>query len=884
MDSRTKKSNAKDGKEKSTLKWLLIVAVVVVVIIAAVATVVVTDNMKTKANLEVVKSDMDKYVERVSKLSGGEVSMELRTYGDASEALKAFVEEYNKANSEDRTYVLSYNNGDSVARGKTDPWGNKYYVTAKKTSTMSNSSTYTYIIISAGKNGEFNTSTLVLDDDDTYANLLTGVAVTIDPSQQQGGNKQDPDFGVGEIVDNKDPEPSDDPSNPDDPQTSAEPEGQHLPIRVTITFNNQGGSGGPTTERIKNGTLMSSLSFNIPQKENYVFMGYYTEGEGKGYCYFDKNGVANKDEAAAFTDDVTLYAYWVGADITITFDNDGGSGKASVTATYGEKLPKASVPKKTGYSFLGYYTKPNGEGERYYNSNATSTLACEFTKTTTLYAYWSAQSYTVEHYVMSTDGTYPASPAYSDLMENSGHNEITLANLADPSLIVENGIVYDKATVDGVQATVTVIENNNTVVRLYYKRCQYDVSVTGDNTTVTLTGSGKYYYGAKVILTAKAKDGYTWIGWMDVATDEYVSTDARYTFTMPTGPVAIEGYASNQTYTTYFDANGGYCTTYTIDVAYGELYYNKLPVAEREGHTFLGWAISSKDKNVLTRSVKFTDKTDITLYAVWEKNTYTITFNHQGGQGGTRELTVTYGGDLPSLNYLPTRDGYTLIGYFTSPYSSSSNNKYYDSKGNAVTTFNLNTDITLYARWSGHDYLIEYYDKDGEDFSGVFSRNAPTEGTFGEMITLLTPTKEGYSFGGWYTTSDCYNSYTYYAYQNDPEDTVLELYALWIPLEYQIIYRDEGNKYFTGTHGKNVPYSISINSTATNSRAGTATRNALSRSPPSRPRLLKPERPTPYMQSGKLWIMPLSTATKEIRTLPEPMVRTTPLALPLTPL
>ena len=68
------------------------------------------------------------------------------------------------------------------------------------------------------------------------------------------------------------------------------------------------------------------------------------------------------------------------------------------------------------------------------------------------------------------------------------------------------------------------------------------------------------------------------------------------------------------------------------------------------------------------------------LYAVWQKDTYTVTFDSQGGSGGTASVTATYGSAMPSVTP-PTRTGYTFKGYYD---AKSGGNKYYDGDGNSA--------------------------------------------------------------------------------------------------------------------------------------------------------------------------------------------------------
>ena len=87
---------------------------------------------------------------------------------------------------------------------------------------------------------------------------------------------------------------------------------------------------------------MSSISFNIPQRNNYTFLGYFTEGEGGGTCYYDSNGVGIG--MAAFKSDVTLFAHWQGNNVTIALNNEGGTGTDEVIAVYGSMLPDVRPP------------------------------------------------------------------------------------------------------------------------------------------------------------------------------------------------------------------------------------------------------------------------------------------------------------------------------------------------------------------------------------------------------------------------------------------------------------------------------------------------------------------------------------------------------------
>jgi uncharacterized repeat protein (TIGR02543 family) len=82
---------------------------------------------------------------------------------------------------------------------------------------------------------------------------------------------------------------------------------------------------------------------------------------------------------------------------------------------------------------------------------------------------------------------------------------------------------------------------------------------------------------------------------------------------------------------------------------------------------------------------------DATLYAKWIPNTYTITFNSQGGSAVAAQI-VTYPAPIAKPSSPPLRNGYTFGEWYED--AKCSNNKKWDFS--TVLTKN----ITLYAKWS----------------------------------------------------------------------------------------------------------------------------------------------------------------------------------------
>lgn len=112
----------------------------------------------------------------------------------------------------------------------------------------------------------------------------------------------------------------------------------------------------------------------------------------------------------------------------------------------------------------------------------------------------------------------------------------------------------------------------------------------------------------------------------------------------------------------------------------------------RTGYTFQGWATSSSGSVAYSAGASYAGNAALTLYAVWKANTYTVTYNANGGTGAPSSQTKTYGTTLKLSSTKPTRTNYTFVGWGT---SASATTVAYASGAN----YTENAAITLYAIW-----------------------------------------------------------------------------------------------------------------------------------------------------------------------------------------
>ena len=150
-------------------------------------------------------------------------------------------------------------------------------------------------------------------------------------------------------------------------------------------------------------------------------------------------------------------------------------------------------------------------------------------------------------------------------------------------------------------------------------------------------------------------------------------------------------------YTVAYSANGGTGAPTSQSKTDGVALTLSSVKPTRTGYTFIGWNTSSTATTATySAGATYTEDASIVLYAVWRANTFTVSYNANGGTGAPTSQTKTYDVALTLSSTKPTRSGYTFAGWGV---SSSSTTVTYASGAN----YTDNTSVTLYAIWT-----IEY--------------------------------------------------------------------------------------------------------------------------------------------------------------------------------
>ena len=156
-------------------------------------------------------------------------------------------------------------------------------------------------------------------------------------------------------------------------------------------------------------------------------------------------------------------------------------------------------------------------------------------------------------------------------------------------------------------------------------------------------------------------------------------------------PTAYITIPAIEHHTVSFNANGGSGAPGSQTKWYGTVLTLSSTRPTRTGYTFQGWATSASGAVAYQPGGQYGADSDVTLYAVWKANTWTVRFDANGGSGAPANQTKTYGIDLTLSTTKPTRALYNFLGWATT-----ANGAVVYAPGAKYTA---NADITLYAVW-----------------------------------------------------------------------------------------------------------------------------------------------------------------------------------------
>jgi uncharacterized repeat protein (TIGR02543 family) len=477
-----------------------------------------------------------------------------------------------------------------------------------------------------------------------------------------------------------------------------------------VAFDAAGGSVQPQFQRVDHGARLDGGLLPTPARSGHTFDGWYTEQDGGG------------DEFTAstvVTANMTIYARWI-PQYMVTFDTDGGDPVPSpVTITSGlsiGSLPPA--PAKTGHTFDGWYTAANGGGDEF-------TAGTRVTGHMIVYAKWTINQYKVTfdaaggnvspppvtvNYNTPLDSKMPSNPA------KTGH---------------AFGGWYTATNGGGDPFTASTTVTADVTVYAKWTIIPYTLTFNPDGGNVSpATRTVNYNSPLGALLPVATKPEYTFGGWYTAADG---GGDPFTASTAVTADITVYARWTINQYTVTFNAREGSVSPSTRTAEYNTP-LGTLPTPTRSGHTFGGWYTAANGGgDPFIASTKVT--ADITVYAKWTINPYTVTFNPDGGNVSPATRTVNYNTPLGALLPVATKQEYIFDGWYTAA-----------NGGGALFTAStpVTAHITVYAKWLA---TVKF------DTDGGSAAPPPVTVAIGSSINSLpaAPTKTGHAFGGWYT-------------------------------------------------------------------------------------------------------------------------------------
>ena len=384
-------------------------------------------------------------------------------------------------------------------------------------------------------------------------------------------------------------------------------------VKVTVEYGN--GTPDDVTYFVRDASNNHFKLPSAPTRTGYTFGGW------------SNGSTTHQPEATVtITADTTFTAQWTANQYTVKFDANGGDGSISNQAfTY--DVPQALTANtftRTGYTFAGWNTAADGSGTAYSDGQEVSNLTAVSGGTVTLYAQWTANTYTVT-VETSGNGTATASPASATM-----GTEITLtATPRSGCHFVRWDVVSGDITIQDNQftmpagdVTVKAVFARNAAAKTPSQQAIDKIERAKDGDVVTIDlPKGKTKLDKEVfetlagrdvtlVLTLEGEVSWTIYGRDVPETGSFADTDMGVTMNTSTIPVdiinAITGEVSTMQLTLAHDGDFGFTLTLTapLGAKYADLWAN-LYYYDGNAETLTFQTAAQIDRDG-TASLKFT--------------------------------------------------------------------------------------------------------------------------------------------------------------------------------------------------------------------------------------------------------------------------------------
>jgi uncharacterized repeat protein (TIGR02543 family) len=523
------------------------------------------------------------------------------------------------------------------------------------------------------------------------------------------------------------------------------PSPEYTPPTYTVTYNgNTNTSGVVSTDanHYEQGALVMVLAPGSLVKTGYTFNVWNTAANGSGISQAAGStfimGPAN----------VTLYAQWTAnptytlptytpSTYTVTTAVDpASSGTVTGAGTYNAgTVVTITANPASGYQFV------NWTGAVIGSVNPT-TVTIDADKTVTAnFAEILPDQYTL---AVNTVGSGSVTKSPDQATYLSG----TVVTLDPEAAAGWTFTGWSGGDLSGSTDPADITMNSNKSVTANFTQNEYTLTVLISPAAAETAGcavnrndAGSYNYGDVVQLTSNAVAGWTFSHW-----------EGNLTGTNDPKDITIDGdktVTANfvPTYTVTYNGNTSTGGVVPTDANHYEQSVSVTVLANsgslvKTGYTFNGWntaANGSGGANQAAGSSFIMGTANVTLYAQWTINTYTVAFDSQGGSAVDSQ-TVPHDGKVTKPTD-PTKPGYAFAGWYKEP--GYTNPWVFDA--DTVTA-----NVTLYAKWT-RTYNITF-NKNSSGATGTMAKQTIASGSSANL-TANAFIRTGWTFAGWAKTS-----------------------------------------------------------------------------------------------------------------------------------
>lgn len=440
-----------------------------------------------------------------------------------------------------------------------------------------------------------------------------------------------------------------------------------------------------------------------PTRSGYTFNGWYSASSGG-------TKVGNGGDTYTDTTYSTIYAQWSQSTFTYTIQfngngNTGGSIPSSISKSGTSTSVVmgdigSSVPTKTGYTFRGWSASSSYSSKRiaYSSSNGGGADVNGVSATTT------SSSWTYANYCSNTGGS--TSSRILTLYAQWEANRYTIS--------------YDANGGSGAPSSQTKIYG--TALTLSSTKPTRTSSTATITTTLNYNGNGTSNGSKSTTKTTS----YTFKNWNTNSSGTGTSYNAGASYTANAAATLYAQWTTNNpTYSSF-----------------------TLPTPTWTGHTFNGWyTASSGGTKVGNGGVSYSPTSSGTIYAQWTADTYTVSYNANGGSGAPSNQTKTYGVALTLSSTKPTKS--SDVSTITTTFKTDSSTTYSTITSDKTINYSFKNWNTS-SNGSGTSYSS----------GGSYTANAAVtlyaqydSSTSYESFSLDKPTLTNFEFIGWYSAA-----------------------------------------------------------------------------------------------------------------------------------